>query len=238
MSNKWQQGKGQAGFHTGGGSGHKPATTYPATQSYGKGNYWDEWNKGNKTGYGYNATTVAACKPHQEWFKIGNEEENYEIWLKSSAGYIDKNVDIFLDLAAVYNVKTIPPDLMKYLPETAKVVRRVTYEITDGKIDAHAAHFALNMLRDGLKLGWGCIGGHGRTGWLAAKVHQLITGCSGDEAVEHVRKNYCDDAIETQIQLDDLGAKTAKPGKWGYSVTYVNSYKTIGFDPPGGVTGP
>ena len=229
---KWQQGKGAAGFDTG---GHKPATTYPATK--GAGNGWDHWNKGG-TGYGYggtyNATAVKACKPHQEWFKIGNEKEGYEIWLKSSAGYIDKNVDIFLDLAAVYNVKTIPPDLMKYLPETAKIVRRVTYEITDGKIDPYAAQFVLAMLRDGLKLGWGCIGGHGRTGWLAAKVHQLITGCSGDEAVEHIRTGYCDDAIETQIQLDDLGAKTAKPGKFGYSVTYVQNYKTIGFDPPGG----
>jgi protein-tyrosine phosphatase len=225
---KWQQGKG-AGFDIGGGA--KKTPTYPATTHYPNNNYWGDWNKGGAV---YGTAAVVSCKPHQEWFKIGNEKENYEIWLKSSGGYIDKGVDIFLDLAAVYNVKTIPPDLMKYLPDNAKIVRRVTYEITDGKVDPYAAQFVLAMLRDGLKLGWGCIGGHGRTGWLAAKVHQLITGCTGDEAVEYIRKKYCDDAIETQVQLDDLGAKTSKPGKIGYSVTYVQPYKTCGFDAPGG----
>jgi len=222
---KWQQGKQPAGFNT----GYKPATTYPVT-AYSKNSYWDQ-----QGGAGYYGTAaVATCKPHQTWFKIGNEKENYEIWLKSSAGAISKDVDIFLDLAAVYNIKAIPPDLAKYLPKGASQVRRVTYEITDGKIDIFAATFVLNMLRDGIKLGWGCIGGHGRTGWLVAKVHQLITDCTGDEAVKHVREGYCDEAIETQIQLDDLKAETSKPSKFGYSVTYVQNYKMIGFDPPDG----
>ena len=228
---KWQQGKKPVGFQQTG----VPATTTPVKSysagGYGStGTYWDQMQK-----RGTSTAAVSTCKPHQEWFKIGNKDENYEVWLKSSGGYIHKDVDIFLDLATVYNVKSIPPDLIKYLPGAAKKTRRVPYEITDGKVDPYVADFVLNMLRDGLKLGWGCIGGHGRTGWVAAKVHQLITGCSGDEAVQHIREGYCDDAIETQIQLDNLGAKIAKPSKSFYAVTYVQNYKSCGFDPPGGV---
>ncbi len=228
---KWQQGKKPTGFQQSGvPATTTPATTYPAGGYDPKGTYWNQWSKpGTKT------TAVSTCKPHQEWFQIGNEKENYGVWLKSSGGYIHKGVDIFIDLATVYNVKSIPPDLLKYLPQGAVQTRRISYEITDGKVDPYVAEFVLNMLRDGLKLGWGCIGGHGRTGWVAAKVHQLITGCSGDEAVQHIRGGYCEEAIETQIQLDNLGAKVAKPSKSYYAVTYVQSYKACGFDPPGGV---
>jgi len=218
---KWQQGKQPTGFKHGEGS-NLPAASI-------RGSYWDKWNKGSSY-----RSAIASCRPHQEWLKIGNDEESYEVWLKSAGGYIHKDVDIFLDLALAYNAKTIPPDLTKYLPSNAVKTRRVCYVIDDGKTDPYIGEFILNMLRDGLKLGWGCIGGHGRTGWVAAKVHQMITGCTGDEAVAYIRKNYCDNAIETQIQLDDLGAKTSKPGKFECSVVHVRSYETVGFDPESG----
>lgn len=60
------------------------------------------------------------------------------------------------------------------------------------------------LLKD-KKVGFGCSGGHGRTGWLAARLVKEFEGVDGDEAVRRVRERYCVEAVESNVQADDLG---------------------------------
>ena len=196
---------------------------YIGGYEYGRG-YGGSY-AGQKWTYSY----AASCKPHQEYLEIGQGSEVYEVFLKSSMGIVDHQLDVYIDLTGHGKTRSIPTALAQYVPETAKP-HLVIWEVTDGRIDPGVADFALNLLRAGFKVGWGCMGGHGRTGWLAAKVHQLITDCSGDEAVNHVRDNYCLEAVESQLQLTDLGCLSCKPSKWSYAVVSTTP-KTIGFDP-------
>lgn len=62
-----------------------------------------------------------------------------------------------------------------------------------------AVRWATHRMDQGLRLGTGCIGAHGRTGsFLAALLIQR--GASASEAIEKVRKDHCKHAIETTSQ--------------------------------------
>lgn len=151
------------------------------------------------------------CKPHAEWLEIGK----YKVFLKSSGGKIDENLEVFIDLTGWYGESIqVPRELEKYLDKSKKPCKMVTWKITDGSPGPKTLmQFVLNMLRDGLTVGWGCMGGHGRTGWLAAKLYKEVLGCDGDTAVTWVRENYCKKAVETNSQLVDLGCTYILPTK-------------------------
>jgi hypothetical protein len=56
----------------------------------------------------------------------------------------------------------------------------------------------IEKLKAGKKCGMFCIGGHGRTGYLAA----IILGKLGiEDPIEKIRKEYCEDAIESLNQI-------------------------------------
>jgi hypothetical protein len=59
---------------------------------------------------------------------------------------------------------------------------------------------ALTRARRGEVVELGCLGGHGRTGTALACL-AILTGTPPDEAVEWVRANYCEKAVETDQQL-------------------------------------
>jgi hypothetical protein len=59
---------------------------------------------------------------------------------------------------------------------------------------------ALERARRGEIVELGCLGGHGRTGTALACL-AILTGTPTNEAVEWVRANYCENAIETDEQL-------------------------------------
>jgi protein-tyrosine phosphatase len=59
---------------------------------------------------------------------------------------------------------------------------------------------ALERARRGEIVELGCLGGHGRTGTALACLATL-TGTPPNEAVEWVRANYCEKAVETDEQL-------------------------------------
>jgi protein-tyrosine phosphatase len=80
--------------------------------------------------------------------------------------------------------------------------------IQDGKTPKDVANFiklvewTAEQLRDGKKIHAGCIGGHGRTGlFFAALVAHM--GIEKD-AINYVRDNYCDRAVESKLQIDFL----------------------------------
>ena len=159
------------------------------------------------------------CKPHQNWLKIGD----YEVFLKSSRGNIHKDVDVFIDLTGYGTGEPeVPAPLRKYLDKSMKSCKMVIWDIADGRPGPPSlVRFVHRMLQDGLKVGWGCMGGHGRTGWLAAKLYKEVTGCHGDEAVEYVRDKYCFDAVESQGQLTDLGCSDKiKPTRLSITTYY------------------
>jgi len=56
-----------------------------------------------------------------------------------------------------------------------------------------------HKLEGGEKVEIGCIGGHGRTGTMAAAL-LINQGMSAKKAIKKVRKTYCGKAIETKAQ--------------------------------------
>ena len=149
------------------------------------------------------STLSKTCKPHQQWLAIGK----HKVFLKSSGGQLDPEVQVFIDLTGGgYYKREIPAELQHLFPKRVIVM---DWELRDGSVCEELPGMVVTLLENGYTVGWGCIGGHGRTGWLAAAVLQALTGCTGDEAVDYVRKNYCKDAIETRDQLDELGSSRA-----------------------------
>ena len=79
--------------------------------------------------------------------------------------------------------------------------------------------WTVDQLHAGHKVHAGCIGGHGRTGLFLAALYAHMTGEA--DAIAHVRKHYCEKAVETKKQVDFLvkhfGVKEADPIKFSYS---------------------
>lgn len=167
---------------------------------------------------------------HQDWLKVGNKDKGeYSVFLRSTWGSIPKLLDVYFDLRGLIQ-RGLPPKYTKYLGDKT-FANIIPWYIEDGDICETLPGIVVGMLKDGLSVGWGCEGGHGRTGWLAAKVHQLITGCSGLNTVTHVRKNYCTNAIETKEQEDDLGYESPSVfEKYNISKTgECNTHKAEGY---------
>lgn len=55
-----------------------------------------------------------------------------------------------------------------------------------------------------------CVGGHGRTGYIASAVVGKMLP-DADDPVQYVRDNYCNDAVESQTQLASLAEFLGKP---------------------------
>jgi len=79
------------------------------------------------------------------------------------------------------------------------------WHISDGGIDRQLVKWCIKKIDAGLTIGFGCMGGHGRTGWLAARLVMHYLNISGPEAVQYVRRNYTESAVESRSQLHDLG---------------------------------
>lgn len=78
------------------------------------------------------------------------------------------------------------------------------------------------QLKDGKKIHVGCIGGHGRTGLVFSAMYAEITGKK--DAIQFVRKHYCDKAVESKKQIKFLmqhyGVDTAE------SRSYASTYSS------------
>lgn len=81
-----------------------------------------------------------------------------------------------------------------------------------------------DQLRDGKKVHVGCIGGHGRTGTVFAALVAVMTG--EKDAITYVRKNYCDRAVETDVQVKFLATH--------FGITPVECHKPKYFEYGGG----
>ena len=80
-------------------------------------------------------------------------------------------------------------------------------EIPDRGIDNDIVKVIAEVLKSGKKIGFGCMAGHGRTGWVLAKLIKRFEHVNGDEAVKRVRERYCKKCVESKLQVADLGCK-------------------------------
>lgn len=110
------------------------------------------------------------------------------------------------------------------------------YEIKDMSVptDKKSFHELIGYLEKSVLAGKsvfvGCIGGHGRTGLVLSALVCKMTG--EKKAIEYVRKNYCEKAVETTSQIEflnkEFGVEKAKGSKvynttHGYGGAYGKS---------------
>lgn len=99
--------------------------------------------------------------------------------------------------------------------------------IPDRGIDLDVYEFIRQQFEAGKNIGFGCAAGHGRTGWLYAKLIKEFEGCTGDEAVTRARERFCPRCVESLVQTIDLGCEHvqhsdalrkpyASGGGWGW----------------------
>jgi hypothetical protein len=97
--------------------------------------------------------------------------------------------------------------------------------IAEGEINEGIAFIIEQTVRKGAKVGFGCTGGHGRTGWVLARLLHTIGGHPlGDDLIKLTRDLLCVQAIESNAQITNLGGTAYKPetlysyqlknGKW------------------------
>lgn len=135
-------------------------------------------------------------------------------------------MQVYIDLTGFYspNKVAVPTALQHLMPQLQQKRHHVTWEVDDGYTDPSLVEFAYNVLDAGYVLGFGCLGGHGRTGWLAASLLMLCEGLTGDEAVVAVRSRYCHKAVETYAQCDELGCLVEQPSKVAVAAAWTGDY--------------
>lgn len=81
---------------------------------------------------------------------------------------------------------------------------QVYFPIRDMSVPDDVAKFKtlitglVGFIKEGKKVHIGCIGGHGRTGLVLAAIVKVGMGLGN--AIDYVRKNYCEHAVETYEQ--------------------------------------
>ena len=106
------------------------------------------------------------------------------------------------------------------------------YPISDHRAPKESVDFKLmitwiaGQLKAKKSIHVGCLGGHGRTGLVFAALYREMTGKT--DAIQYVRKHYCDRVIESKEQVKYLmqhyGVDKAEPSKF---TTYVGKSKNV-----------
>lgn len=82
------------------------------------------------------------------------------------------------------------------------------FSIAPVDVITEATERLANEVLAGKRVGTFCLGGHGRTGYVAS----LILGFLGvEDPVGFLRKNYCKKAVETREQLEQIAEILGKP---------------------------
>jgi hypothetical protein len=81
----------------------------------------------------------------------------------------------------------------------------IVFPVDDFKVPKDAPEFkkliawTADQLRAGRKVHVGCTAGHGRTGMVLAALRATLVG--PEQAIQHVRENYCKKAVDTEEQI-------------------------------------
>lgn len=185
----------------------------------------------------FNKQPFKVCYHNHKALKIGE----FKIYGGNASTPIVQDADIYVSLQHGSN-SGLASD-----PWETELVQEVQYFINDGSCPKNPVRFKkmitwlCNQLQAGKKIHIGCIGGHGRTGLvLSAMVAEML---KEKDAIQYVRKNYCEKVVESKEQIDFLqkhyGVSHVKPTKSFTPVEYFkgqeyNSYTAQGssFLPP------
>lgn len=136
-----------------------------------------------------------------------------------------QNLDMFVGLDGMWSMVSPPSMICKsslqkyldmYLKNRVFLDSLMVLPVEDMEVSEVVYQIVAEAFRDGLNIGFGCVGGHGRTGWLAARLIREFEGYSGDEAVRRIRRRFCKECVESKTQLKDLGCEKVKPKKSEY----------------------
>lgn len=126
---------------------------------------------------------------------------------------VEFDIEVALDSAA--GRKVWPWDGRTFVP----------FPITDRQAPSNKEAFdalidyLVGELKAGRSVHVGCIGGHGRTGLVLARLVQVLSG--NDDAIAWLRENYCKKAVESASQVQFLvehyGITHAAPSDHGAS---------------------
>lgn len=141
-------------------------------------------------------TTYARCYESHPPLKIGE----YSIYGGSCSSPIVTNADVYVGFD-----HSMAPSPMSFPWVEGE---SFLYPITDMQAPKDPESFkaliewlAVQLIADKL-VHIGCIGGHGRTGTVLAALVKHMTG--NEDAITYVRENYCEKAVESQVQIDFL----------------------------------
>ena len=188
--------------------------------------------KAHKTTNGTKYTYKSGCSHVQTPFKIGE----YTIYASGSRhitnkvlkdGYYPKDYGVYLDTYTWKNMRssnistqgndTIAEgtdefgDVMYVTwPDLSTISQKSYNKILDTIVE---------LLKKGTTIEVGCIGAHGRTGTTLAGLLVKIENLKAKEAIDRVKNNYCDEAIETYSQekmIYTLTGEEAPPNTSSY----------------------
>lgn len=116
------------------------------------------------------------------------------------------------------------------------------YGVLPVDIAEKVSNIIIDHIKEGKKVGLFCVGGHGRTGYIAA----IVLGKMGfDDPISFIRKNYCDNAVESNIQIRQIAKIIDAPylidkyeEKWEGFYLNNGSYKSYEKSYDDGITYP
>jgi hypothetical protein len=186
--------------------------------------------KAHKTQVNGNNTLTQSCGEKEVWSSLNFLKQQHchngpteiipNFWLGSEQEALsmpEKGVDVIFSLCelsgAIWNwgfrgrIYHYPIDDFEILPDD--VANMISEHI-------------INCLNEGHKVGLHCLGGHGRTGYIAA----LVLGRIGySDPIKLLREQYCSKAVETNEQVAHIAKLLNKPEiKENYTVFY-NKYE-------------
>lgn len=156
------------------------------------------------------------AESHRQLVIPGGNGKEYKITGGSVYAFKPDRFDVVISFEGSYRGSEMA------LPWTSGV--EFTYRISDGSAPGNPKNFkqlvgwVAERLQEGDKVFCGCIGGHGRTGLFLAALVAHMTG--EKDAIQYVRDNYCQKAVESETQVKFLGkhfgVKARDPSKPHY----------------------
>lgn len=205
-------------------------------------NRWKKWLKKKKDNDNWyrNETQLNSYKicHLSKFVKIGN----YNVLCgKTSDNNIDSliaSVDVFFGLCDTYdrylNVSLLRVSYLRnFMPifEVRKIAdigkngvcntwqNLVVLPIDDMGTKEAYVDIIESLIRKGIKVGFGCVGGHGRTGWMLGMLIHRIEGIpKGEKLIEEVRQRLCKDCVESKEQVESLGGKYVARNIYRYTL--------------------
>src|SRR3990167_437555 len=175
------------------------ASTYHRSNVYNYGRYENsQWYGGG----------FHNCDHWRDPVKLGE----YTVYASASS---DKNsakdTDIRPDYGFYFSTMswslklTVTPDFPRELVKIDVAFPRLFYDWTDMSAPrrpyiVHIVKAATELIKEGKKVDIGCMGGHGRTGTFMALLAVELLEMTALDAINLVRKNHCQEAIETYAQ--------------------------------------